>query len=155
MAIAGQPDAFFHSAGQHAGHQVLIPGKSLTKLSFILTRMLMIFGAQARVFLQRQADVFFNRHRIDEGGRLKTHPEPAFDFFFLVFREGRDVFVAKENLAGVGFDRAGHMPQERALPAPRAPHNDKGFALINVQVDAVQDLAALENFTRFRTEMAI
>jgi hypothetical protein len=94
---------------------------------------------QIRVFLERQPDVFEQRHRAEQCARLIHDAEAAHDFAPLVLARRREIAAVDQHAARERRIEADHVLQQRALAGAGPAEDHEHFAFVHFEVEIAQD----------------
>src|SRR5262245_40689375 len=101
-------------------------------------------GLARLLFAQAVCDVVVNRETVEQRALLKDHPDLLPYLHQPLFGVISDVFPVYQYAARIGLDQSQSQAQQRGLPRAASPHHHLGFAVAPVEVDFVQNRAAVE-----------
>ena len=99
-------------------------------------------GGLSRCSAQIKADIFAHGQRIEQRAGLEDHRHAVFggDFRRL------NGFAVDENFAGIRRFQADQMLEQNALAAAAGSHDDKDFAGLDLEINALEHFLAVETF---------
>ena len=135
---AGQRDALLLAAG-HLEREALVVAGEADELQHLLDAGAALGSAGTPAILQAEADIVLDIHVGEQRIGLEHHSDLA-----LVGRQRRDVLALDEDGAGGRALEAGDHAQDRGLAAARGAEQRDELALVEGEVDALDDLVVLE-----------
>ena len=136
---------FLHAPGEFGGVLVALvtkfhltnPGQSLLGNGLFV---------QAGCFPQGERHVFEYCHGVKQGVSLEHIAELFVKSLFLLFGHFRHGFPLEEDRTGIRFQEADDMLQQNRFSRSAFSDDDGYLALVNLQVDVVQDGVVPESF---------
>ena len=140
---AGDGDPLFHAAGKFAGYFIL--GAFETDVLKLFRHDACDFRGRFKpVLTQVKPDVFANGQRVKQRAGLKNQRQPVFarDFRRL------DGLAIDENFAGIGHFEPDKVFEQHAFTAAARPHDNKNFAGLDLEINAVEHRLPGKTFTQ-------
>ena len=102
--------------------------------------------AHVREHVQREGDVFLDRHGVEQRGTLEHHPHFLAEQQFVLFRQVVELPAAVENFALLGRVQPHQALHQHRLARPGPPDDEVHLALLELRVDAEKHLLLAEIF---------
>ena len=156
----GESRPFPHSARKVRGHfffYALEPHHGKGFFDFFLDRLWRKrFPCRGiSVLIEVKGRVFFDIHRIEEGGSLKEHPHVFDGAVDLVFFQACDIEPVDFDRTLVGLFDADDMAEQDALAHSGASQDDQNLAVQYIEVEPAQNLIRSVSFPEVLRDLEI